>query len=334
MMRIGHGYDVHRLVRGRRLILGGVDIPHETGLLGHSDADVLTHAVMDALLGAAAMGDIGQLFPDKDPRICRRGQSGAAVRGGGAPARRRVYGRQSWTARCSPRRRSSRRTSRRCAAIWRNAWMWTLIASASRRRPRRASALPARARASRAHAVVLLKNRCKRRRCSRIEWCITMWEGAHDAALLSDPVPVADLCTAVIAGARARGHHRHRTQSAAKRLKNRMHVLRQTVGIPSGSRAGCSCDRRSDPAGKDVSPAGRRHLPGGDGMIYLDSAATSLLKPPSVGTRSVRRPYAQWRAPAAADTALPCARPTRSLPVGRRPRRSFTSRSRSALCLP
>ena len=67
MMRIGHGYDVHRLVRGRRLILGGVDIPHETGLLGHSDADVLTHAVMDALLGAAAMGDIGQLFPDKDP---------------------------------------------------------------------------------------------------------------------------------------------------------------------------------------------------------------------------------------------------------------------------
>ena len=58
MMRIGHGYDVHRLVRGRRLILGGVDIPHETGLLGHSDADVLTHAVMDALLGAAAMGDM------------------------------------------------------------------------------------------------------------------------------------------------------------------------------------------------------------------------------------------------------------------------------------
>ena len=66
MMRIGHGYDVHRLVRGRRLILGGVDIPHETGLLGHSDADVLTHAVMDALLGAAALGDIGKLFPDND----------------------------------------------------------------------------------------------------------------------------------------------------------------------------------------------------------------------------------------------------------------------------
>ena len=67
-MRIGHGYDVHRLVPGRKLILGGVEIPYEKGLLGHSDADVLTHALMDALLGAAALGDIGKLFPDKDPR--------------------------------------------------------------------------------------------------------------------------------------------------------------------------------------------------------------------------------------------------------------------------
>ena len=67
-MRIGHGYDVHRLVEGRRLILGGVDIPFEKGLLGHSDADVLLHALMDALLGAAALGDIGQHFPDRDPR--------------------------------------------------------------------------------------------------------------------------------------------------------------------------------------------------------------------------------------------------------------------------
>ena len=66
-MRIGHGYDVHRLVEGRRLILGGVEIPFEKGLLGHSDADVLTHAVMDAVLGAAALGDIGQHFPDNDP---------------------------------------------------------------------------------------------------------------------------------------------------------------------------------------------------------------------------------------------------------------------------
>ena len=67
-MRIGHGYDVHRLVEGRNLILGGVEIPHEKGLDGHSDADVLVHAVMDALLGAAAMGDIGKLFPDSDDR--------------------------------------------------------------------------------------------------------------------------------------------------------------------------------------------------------------------------------------------------------------------------
>ena len=66
-IRIGHGYDVHRLVPGRRLILGGVEIPYEKGLLGHSDADVLTHALMDALLGAAALGDIGQMFPDSDP---------------------------------------------------------------------------------------------------------------------------------------------------------------------------------------------------------------------------------------------------------------------------
>ena len=68
-MRIGHGYDVHRLVEDRALILGGVNIPYEKGLLGHSDADVLTHAVMDALLGAAGMGDIGQHFPDTDPRF-------------------------------------------------------------------------------------------------------------------------------------------------------------------------------------------------------------------------------------------------------------------------
>ncbi len=67
-MRIGHGYDVHRLTKGRKLILGGVEIPYEVGLLGHSDADVLLHAIMDALLGAAALGDIGGLFPDNDPK--------------------------------------------------------------------------------------------------------------------------------------------------------------------------------------------------------------------------------------------------------------------------
>lgn len=67
-MRIGHGYDVHRLVPDRKLILGGVEIPWEKGLLGHSDADALTHAVIDALLGAAGLGDIGRLFPDNDPQ--------------------------------------------------------------------------------------------------------------------------------------------------------------------------------------------------------------------------------------------------------------------------
>ncbi len=68
IMRIGHGYDVHKLVEDRKLIIGGVDIPYEKGLLGHSDADVLLHAVSDALLGAAALGDIGVLFPDNDDK--------------------------------------------------------------------------------------------------------------------------------------------------------------------------------------------------------------------------------------------------------------------------
>ena len=68
MIRIGHGYDVHKLVEGRRLILGGVEIPYEKGLLGHSDADVLAHAIADALLGALALPDIGRRFPDKDPK--------------------------------------------------------------------------------------------------------------------------------------------------------------------------------------------------------------------------------------------------------------------------
>lgn len=67
-MRVGHGYDVHKLVEGRKLILGGVEIPHAVGLLGHSDADVLLHAIMDSLLGASALGDIGKLFPDTDER--------------------------------------------------------------------------------------------------------------------------------------------------------------------------------------------------------------------------------------------------------------------------
>ena len=69
MFRIGHGYDVHKLVEGRKLILGGVEVPHTVGLLGHSDADVLAHAIMDAMLGALALGDIGHLFPDTDERF-------------------------------------------------------------------------------------------------------------------------------------------------------------------------------------------------------------------------------------------------------------------------
>ena len=76
-MRIGTGYDVHRLTEDRLLILGGVTIPYEKGLLGHSDADVLVHAIMDALLGAAALGDIGKHFPDNDERF--RGMSGTSI---------------------------------------------------------------------------------------------------------------------------------------------------------------------------------------------------------------------------------------------------------------
>ena len=88
-MRIGHGYDAHRLVEGRRLVLGGVEIPYEKGLLGHSDADVLLHALADAILGAAALGDIGHLFPDNDPategidsRVILRSCAQAAAKAG------------------------------------------------------------------------------------------------------------------------------------------------------------------------------------------------------------------------------------------------------------
>ena len=80
-MRIGQGFDVHALVAGRKLVVGGVEIPFEKGLAGHSDADVLLHAIADALLGAAALGDIGRHFPDTDPALSRRGQPQAAARG-------------------------------------------------------------------------------------------------------------------------------------------------------------------------------------------------------------------------------------------------------------
>ena len=85
-MRIGQGYDVHRLVEGRKLILGGVEIEYDKGLLGHSDADVLVHAIMDALLGAAALGDIGKLFPDSDP----------AYEGADSLALLREFGKRLW----------------------------------------------------------------------------------------------------------------------------------------------------------------------------------------------------------------------------------------------
>ena len=91
-LRVGHGYDVHRLVPGRALVLGGVTVPFDRGLLGHSDADVLTHAVMDALLGAAALGNIGKLFPDSDPAyagadsvLLLRRVTAALAEGGFAP---------------------------------------------------------------------------------------------------------------------------------------------------------------------------------------------------------------------------------------------------------
>ena len=82
-LRIGYGYDVHRLVQGRALVLGGVTVPFEKGLLGHSDADVLTHAVMDALLGAAALGDIGKLFPDSDARYAGADSTAVTCRSSG-----------------------------------------------------------------------------------------------------------------------------------------------------------------------------------------------------------------------------------------------------------
>jgi 2-C-methyl-D-erythritol 2,4-cyclodiphosphate synthase len=86
-MRIGHGYDVHRLVAGRRLVIGGVDIPFEMGLAGHSDADVLLHAITDALLGAAGLGDIGRHFPDSDPAY-KDADSRALLRQAAASVRR------------------------------------------------------------------------------------------------------------------------------------------------------------------------------------------------------------------------------------------------------
>jgi 2-C-methyl-D-erythritol 2,4-cyclodiphosphate synthase len=97
-MRIGQGYDVHALVEGRKLVIGGVEIAHARGLAGHSDADVLIHAICDALLGAAALGDIGSHFPDNDPQRRRSLRPASAS--------------STWIRRSSRRRRAWRRTSR------------------------------------------------------------------------------------------------------------------------------------------------------------------------------------------------------------------------------
>ena len=129
-MRIGQGYDVHRLVAERPLILGGIEIPYEKGLLGHSDADVLLHAISDALLGAAALGDIGAHFPDSDPAY-RGADSAELLRAVGDLIRAagyeignidstvvcqapRAMKSETLTARWSARHRNSRRTSLRC----------------------------------------------------------------------------------------------------------------------------------------------------------------------------------------------------------------------------
>ena len=131
-MRIGHGYDVHRLVSGRPCIIGGVNIPFELGLDGHSDADVLTHAVMDSLLGALALGDIGKHFPDTDPRY-KGADSIALLRHVAALVRES----------CWHRRPSWRRTFCRCARTLPPPSAARSSRFRSRRPPRRDWALPA-----------------------------------------------------------------------------------------------------------------------------------------------------------------------------------------------
>ena len=121
-MRIGHGYDVHRLVEGRKLILGGVEVPHTLGLLGHSDADVLTHAVMDALLGAAALGDIGRHFPDTDPAYAGA-DSLELLDHVMELLEKKGYGVGNVDATIWPRSPSWPPISRRCGTIWHTACM-------------------------------------------------------------------------------------------------------------------------------------------------------------------------------------------------------------------
>ena len=123
-LRIGEGWDTHALVAGRPLVLGGVTIPHSHGLLGHSDADALLHAITDALLGAAGLGDIGRHFPDTDPAY-RGADSIVLLQTAAAPrARRRLAHRQYRQPPSSRRRRSWHRTSRRCANASPQRWGW------------------------------------------------------------------------------------------------------------------------------------------------------------------------------------------------------------------
>jgi 2-C-methyl-D-erythritol 2,4-cyclodiphosphate synthase len=111
-MRIGQGYDVHALVAGRKLVIGGVEIPHAKGLAGHSDADVLLHAICDALLGAASMGDIGVHFPDSEPGY-KDSSSRILLRKSARNWARKAIASSTSTARSSRRRRAWRPTSRR-----------------------------------------------------------------------------------------------------------------------------------------------------------------------------------------------------------------------------
>ena len=147
-MRIGHGYDVHRLVEGRKLILGGVEIPHEKGLLGHSDADVLLHAVMDAVLGAAALGDIGRHFPDSDPAY-KGADSLALTRAVAGLVAEHGFRVGNIDATILCQAPSWRRTSRPCAKISPMPSASTSALSASKPRRRNTSVLPARGRALR-----------------------------------------------------------------------------------------------------------------------------------------------------------------------------------------
>ncbi len=147
-MRIGHGYDVHRLVEGRLLILGGVEIPFERGLLGHSDADVITHSVIDALLGAAALGDIGGHFPT--PTSAGAGRTVFCCCGRRCACSVHRDGRSAISMRrCWRSVRSWRLISFRCAGTLRTPAASIPLRSASKRRLKRASVLPAAARALR-----------------------------------------------------------------------------------------------------------------------------------------------------------------------------------------